>query len=74
VPFPSTIVFITGHCSRVLDGGNLAVDIENIVLNVPTTPNTALSASEGEENVPGIKKRKFSAIASSKVASQKSAL
>jgi hypothetical protein len=68
------IVFITGHCSHVLNSGNLAVDIENIVLNVLTTPNITLSPSEGEQNVPGIKKRKFSAIASSKVTSQKSAL
>lgn len=46
LPFPGTVVQVTGLCSRVLDGTNLALDIENVVLNVPTSPNTAVSSSE----------------------------
>lgn len=71
VPFPGSIVLIIGHCSRILDGTNLAVDIENIVLNVPTSPVSALSPSEGEQAAAAGKKRKFSAMASSKTPSQK---
>jgi hypothetical protein len=74
VPFPGTIVLVIGHCSRVLDGACLALDIENIVLNVPTSPTSALSASDGEQTQPSGKKRKFSAVASSKASFQKCAL
>jgi hypothetical protein len=64
VPFPGTVVQVTGLCSRVLDGTNLAIDIENVVLNVPTSPNTAVSSSDTAEEQTSSKKRKFSAIAS----------
>jgi hypothetical protein len=70
IPFPGTIVLIVGQCARVLDRGTLAVDIENIVLNVPVTPNSALSQDEDGDQPAG-KKRKFSAIASSKAVRQK---
>jgi hypothetical protein len=64
VPFPGTVVQITGLCSRVLDSANHAVKIENIILNVPTSPNVPASSGEtGEEQVAS-KKCKFSAIAS----------
>jgi hypothetical protein len=71
VPFPGTVVFIIGHCSRILDGGNLALEIENIVLNVPNTPSCILSPSEGDQTAPVGKKRKFSTVVSSKTTSQK---
>ena len=64
VPFPGTVVQVTGLCSRVLDGTNLAIDIEHVVLNVPTLPNTAMSSSETTKEQTSSKKRKFSAIAS----------
>jgi hypothetical protein len=60
-----------GHCSRILDGGNLALEIENIVLNVPNTPSSVLSPLEGDQTAPVGKKRKFSAVVSSKTTPQK---
>jgi hypothetical protein len=58
IPFPGTIVLVIGQCARVLDRGTLAVDIENIVLNVPVTPNSTLSQDEDGDQ-PARKKKKI---------------
>jgi hypothetical protein len=70
IPFPGTIVLVIGQCACVLDRGTLGVDIENIVLNVPVTPNSTL-LQDKDGDWPAGKKRKISAIASSKAVRQK---
>jgi hypothetical protein len=48
----------------VCQDGTLGIDIENIVLNVPTADTTAASAADTIHQGSSVKKRKFSAIAS----------
>jgi len=48
----------------VCQDGTLGIDIENIVLNVPTADTAAASAADAVHEGSSVKKRKFSAIAS----------
>jgi TctA family transporter len=71
VPFAEMVVFVISHCSCILDGGNIALEIKNIMLNVPNTSSSVLSPLEGDQTAPVGKKRKFSTVVSSKTTSQK---
>jgi hypothetical protein len=72
VPYPGTIIQITGICSHVTQDGLLAVDVDNIVLNVPTSPSSALANENEDAGASGAsKKRKFRAFASDNNASSK---
>ena len=64
VPFPGAIVQVIGTCSRVCQDATLAIDIENIVLNVPTPDSPTRSTSDAVNDALSAKKRKFSAFAS----------
>ena|ERR1700736_2235308 len=62
IPYPGSIVQIIGTCSHMALNGSLAIDIENIILNVPNSTAAAdSSGGDGDEGVP-VKKRKFKAI------------
>lgn len=63
---------MVGICSHVTQDGLLAVDIENIVLNVPPSSQTAADEEdeEGKEGS-GSKKRKFCAFATKGKSAQK---
>jgi hypothetical protein len=64
VPYPGTIIHVVGVCSHVTQDGLLALDVENIILNVPSTPAVNMSASTDDStDQTSSKKRKFSAFA-----------
>jgi hypothetical protein len=57
VPYPGTIVQVIGTASHLTQDGVLAVDIENVVLTVPTSPAVDSQADNDGEQQQGPSKK-----------------
>ena len=65
IPYPGTIIHVVGVCSHIKQDSLLAMDVENIVLNVLSTP--VANVSGGPDDIVDhetIKKCKSSTFAS----------